>query len=74
MHLARQRGLWGYIVYRVQRIQRPMTVASVDLFLFGLMSRNRKKRRLILRPRRSMVLLLHRRRSHLRGFQLRIPR
>lgn len=74
MHLARQRGLWGYIVYRVQRTQRLRNVASVGPFLVGLMSRNRTKRRLIRRPRRSMVLLLRRRRSHHRGFQLRIPR
>jgi hypothetical protein len=76
VHLALQRGLWGYTVYRFERIQHLKNVASVDPFLFGSKRWSRWKFRLrLIRLHRSMVLLL-RRWSHLhhREFQLRIPR
>jgi hypothetical protein len=72
VHLALQRGLWGYTVYRFERIQHLKNVANIDPFLVGIMGWNRQKPRRLLRLHRSMVLLL--RRSHRQGFQLRIPR
>jgi hypothetical protein len=71
VHLALQRGLLGYTVYRFERIQHLKNVASIDPFLVEIMGWNRQKIHLLLRLHRSMVLLRHRQNQ---GFQLRIPR
>jgi trehalose/maltose hydrolase-like predicted phosphorylase len=74
VHLALQRGLWGYTVYRFEQIRHLKTAASVDPFLVDLMGWNRLKLHLLLRLHRSMVLLRRRRSLQNREFQLRIPR